>query len=134
MPQTAGFQGGIKIATTASPTPQLGQVNSLDMPLAADVYDVTFMGDRAKDFLSGLYTGTLAAKLNYDKTDAVQAVVEAAFLAGTLLYCVFSPSNFAATTLYTFTAYVKDYKVGNPVNNVVSTDLTFQITAAIVVS
>lgn len=131
MAQTAGYQGIIKIATTPTPTTTLGQINNQDLSINADMYDVTFMGDRAKDFLAGLYSGAVSCKVNYDKTDAVQAIVEAAILAGTLLYMIFTPANAVSNTNYSFTAYVKDYKVNDPVNNVVSTDITFQPTAAI---
>lgn len=134
MAQTAGYAGFIKLATTPSPTTAVGQLKSAQQQLQADMYDVTFMGDRAKDMLSGLYGGTLPAKLNYDKTDAVQAVVESAFFAGTLLYFIFSPSNGAANTNYTGTCYVANYSINDPVNNVVELDVTFQITAAISVS
>ncbi len=134
MAQTAGFQGLCKIATTASPTTTIGQLKDAQKQISADMYDVTFMGDRAKDFLSGLYGGTMTLKLNYDKTDSVQAVVEAAIFAGTLLYFSFSPTNGAANTNYAFTAYVKDYNVGDPVNNVVESTVGIQITGAVTVS
>ncbi|SRR6266704_763983 len=134
MAQTAGFNGLLKLSTTPSPTTTIGQLKDAQQQLAADMYDVTFMGDRAKDFLSGLYGGTIPAKCNYDKTDSVQTVAEAAFFAGTLLYYIFSPSNGAANTNYAGTLYVANWNVHDPVNNVVEIDATFQITGAITVS
>lgn len=134
MAETAGFQGLLKLSTTPSPTTTIGELKDAQQQLTADMYDVTFMGDRAKDFLSGLYGGTIPAKLNYDKGNSVQAVVEAAFFAGTLLYYLFSPSNGAVNTNYAGTCFVANYNVHDPVNNVVELDVTFQITAAITVS
>jgi hypothetical protein len=130
----AGYNNpnAIKLGLSASPTNVLQQVQDVDVPLAADMYDATIMsGGGWKAFVPGLRTGTLVLKLNYDHTDTNgQVVVETAFVNGTLVYFIATENNSVNTQ--TFSGYIKDYKIHSPVNGKVDLDVTVQISAAVV--
>jgi len=132
----AGFNNpnNVKVGLAASPTNSAGQMKDVDIPLAADMYETTIMSASGwKTFLAGLKTGLLNLKMNYDHTDTNgQVVIETAFINGTLLFFIVSPNNNVNT--YTFTAFVKDYKIHDPVNNIVELDGAFQISGSVVVA
>ena len=128
--ETAGYLGSLKVGTAPSPTNSAVDLTDVEIPLAAEMYDTTALGGGGwKTFIAGLRSGTVTVKANWNLGDTTgQLVMQNAFFNATLLYFVASPNG---TNTYTFSAYVKDYKVHDPVNNKVEADYTLQITGAV---
>src|SRR5689334_13205145 len=116
---TAGFLGYCKIGTSPTPTNKMSGVNDLSVPINRAMYDVTNMDTGStngwQQFISGLGSGKLAIKVNYDPSDTNgQVVAQSAIINGTLLYFIVSPNG---TNTATFTGYVNSMSPHAPVNN-----------------
>jgi len=124
----AGYGGQIKQGSNTLLT-----VTDWELDPSADMYETTVIGaGRAKTFLPGLYGATVALKINFDATDTNGAIaLQGNLFSATPSALAFTLSPNGGTNNYTFNAYVKDMKIHNPVNNLVTADTTLQITGAV---
>lgn len=124
----AGYGGSVKQGANT-----LATVTDWELDPSSDMYETTVIsGSRAKTYLPGLYGATVALKVNFDATDTngVIAMQNNIFSATpTVLAFTLSPNG--GTNNYTFNAWVKDMKIHDPVNNIVTADTTLQITGAV---
>lgn len=127
-----GYGGTLLVGTAPSPTHQPVGVNDVQLPFTAAQYDTTSLGAAGwSSFLAGLKSGKPVVKGYWDKSDTTgQVVLETAFFANTLLYFIASPN--AGTNTYTFSGYISDLQIHDPVNNIVDVQYTIQITGAVV--
>jgi hypothetical protein len=125
----AGYTGYVKVGTSASPTNSLALANDAGVPMTTGMYDTTSLGGTGwNTFIPGLSGSKPTLKYAYDLNDTTgQLVIQNAFINKTLLYWIVSPDN---THTVSFTAYVESYQLGVPVNNLVSGQVTLQMTGA----
>ncbi len=129
----AGNNGYLKISTAPSPTNSVTGITQQDLTISSAMYDVSSMGNAWEVFIPGLKSGAFDLKLNYDYSDTNgQKMLQDALFNATLLYAELSVNNGA--NKFSFTFYVKDLKISDPVNNVVTADVTPQITGPITAS
>jgi hypothetical protein len=97
------------------------------------MYTTTSLGGAGwESFIPGLKSGKPVVKGYWGKSDTNgQAVLENAFFNNTLLYFIASPNG--GTNTYSFTGYISDLQIHDPVNNVVDVQYTIQITGAVTV-
>lgn len=125
---SAGFQGYVKIGTTASPTNKMSGVTDINTPFTTAMYDVTNMDAGSTNgftqVIPGLTGAKITIKVNHDPSDTNgQLVARAASIAKTLLYFIISENG---TNTATFSGYVDTYTPHAPVNN--KTDATISVT------
>lgn len=132
MAATGGNAGYLFVGTAPSPTHNIAGMNDNSMPFTKSMYDTTSLGTVVNwnTFIPGLKTGKPVVKGYWDKSDTNgQLVVENAFFNDTLLYFIASPNN--GTNTYSFTGYIADLQVNDPVNALVDFQYTIQITGAV---
>ena len=132
---TAGYNGWVKVGTTASPTNKVAGVSDISAPFTAAMYDVSNM-DAAnggfQTYVPGLRGGKMTLKCWYDPTDTNgQVVLQNAWLNNTLLYFIVSING---SNTATFTGYVSDFPPHGPVNNANDVSFGVQITGAVVLA
>lgn len=128
MTAIAGFGGSIKLGGTGG-TNTVVSVKDWDLPLAADMADVSALGSQWKAYLS-LLTGALA-KVNafFDPTDTNgQMALQNALLNGTT---VIVNLYVTASHYYSGTAYIKQIDIKAAVNATVDVALDIQFTGQI---
>lgn len=128
MTAIVGYKGNVKLGATGG-TNVVAEVKTWEAPLAADLYDVTKMGDQWKDMLPGLVGSDVKIDCNYDPTDTNGIVaLQNALLNGTSVIVNLYPN---ATNYFSGTIYIKQFGVKTPVNGPVEVSITGTFTGAI---
>lgn len=111
-----------------------GYANEVGLELGRSLHDVTVYGATAEAFAAGLASGQkLNAKIVWDGAtlDAALGVDHLAGTSRTLTWAANSSTASAANPTYAGTAFIESYKLGAPVNNMVTAEVVFQFSGAI---
>lgn len=125
----AGYGGQAKIGSSA-----IAQVKQWELPLAADLYDTSVLGNQWKQYISGLLGSDAKIDVFFDLTDTNgQVAIQTAFLAGTsvTLNLLTSNANSAVVHTYSGTAFIKSIDIKDPVNAPEEASLTLTFSGAI---
>lgn len=125
----AGYGGAVKIGANT-----VANVKQWELPLAADLYDVSVFGVQWKQYIPGLLGGDAKVDVFFDLTDSTgQVAIQTAMLGGTSVSLVLTTSNAggAVTHTYTGTAFVKGIDIKDPVNAPEEAALSLTFTGAI---
>jgi predicted secreted protein len=128
MTAIAGYAGNIKLGSSGG-TNAVAEIKSWEIPLAADMYDVSAMGSQWKAYLPGLTGASAKADVFLDPTDTTgQIALQNALLGGTSV-----TANFYVTSshYYSATAFIKQMDIKAPVNNAIEASLDLQLSGAI---
>lgn len=128
MAAIAGFGGKLMLGASGG-TNTVASVKDWEIPLAADMYDVSALGSQWKAYIPGL-TGAMAkCSVFYDPTDTNgQVALQNALLNGTTVTANFYVN---ATHYYSATAYVKQIDIKDVVNTTVDSAIDLQLTGTI---
>lgn len=110
----AGYGGVAKIGSNA-----IAQVKQWELPLAADMYDVSVMGTVWKQNLPGLIGSDAKVDMFFDLTDTNgQVAMQNAIINGTSVTLNLLTSNAQSAVVHTYsgTAFVKSFDVKDVVN------------------
>ena len=121
----AGFGGVAKVGSNA-----IAQVKQWELPLAADLYDVSVLGNQWKQYIPGLLGAEAKVDVFLDLTDTNgQVAIQSALLNSTSITLNLLTSNAASAVVHTYTgtAYIKGIDIKDPVNapEEVSLTITF---------
>lgn len=112
-----GYNGNVKIGATA-----VLNVKQWEMPLAADMYDVSVLGNQWKQYLPGLTGSEAKIDVFLDPTDSTgQIALQNAILNNTSVAL-----NLYTTSAHFYggTAFVKGLDIKDPVNAPVEANFT----------
>lgn len=128
MAAIVGFNGSIKLGATGGTT-AIAQIKTWEIPLAADMYDVSVMGLNWKQYLPGLLGANAKADVFFDPTDTTgQLALQNALLAGT---SVIVNLYVTSSHYYSGTAFIKQIDVKQAVGAPVDASLDIQFTGVI---
>lgn len=121
----AGYGSLVKNSTNT-----LATVTDAELDPSSDMYETTVIGEgRGKTYIPGLVGTTFPCKLNFDPTDTNGAIAfQNNVFSANPSVIAFTLSPNGGTNNYTFNGYVKDIKIHAPVNNLVTFDVTVQVT------
>lgn len=128
----AGYGGSVKIGANT-----VANVTQWELPLAADLYDVSVLGNQWKQYIAGLLGSDAKIDVKFDLTDTTgQVAIQTAMLAGTSVSLTLTTSNANGATAHTYsgTAFVKGIDIKDPVNAPEEASLTLTFTGAITYS
>jgi predicted secreted protein len=108
----------------------IAEVTSWSMDIATDMLDSSSLGDSWREFVAGLNGATGSVEVNWDVvTDANgQAALQTAVLAGTTVTLDLYVN---ATKYYSGTAYVSNFNVSDPVDDLVTATFDAQFSGAV---
>jgi hypothetical protein len=125
----AGYGGVVKISTNT-----VANVKQWELPLAADLYDVSVFGNQWKQYIPGLLGSDAKIDVFFDLTDSTgQVAIQNALLNGTSVSLSLLTSNAGSAAVHTYsgTAYVKGIDIKDPVNAPEEASLTLTFTGAV---
>lgn len=128
----AGYGGNVKIGANT-----VANVKQWELPLAADLYDVSVLGNQWKQYTAGLLGSDAKIDVFLDLTDTNgQVAIQTAMLTGATVSLTLTTSNAGSATTHTYagTAYVKGIDIKDPVNAPEEASLTLTFTGAITYS
>jgi hypothetical protein len=125
----AGYGGNVKIGANT-----VANVKQWELPLAADLYDTSTLGNQWKTYTAGLLGSDAKIDVFLDLTDTNgQVAIQTAMLGGTTVSLTLTTSNSGGATAHTYVgnAYVKGIDIKDPVNAPEEASLTLTFTGAI---
>lgn len=129
MAAVAGYGGVARIGANA-----IAQVKQWELPLGADMYDVSVLGSVWKAYIPGLLGSDAKVDVFFDLTDTNgQVAIQNAILNGTSVTLNLLTSNAGGAAVHTYsgTAYVKSFTVKDVVNAPEELSLTLVFSGAI---
>lgn len=125
----AGYGGSVQVASAT-----VANVKQWELPLAADLYDVSVLGNQWKQYIAGLLGSDAKIDVEFDLTDTTgQVAIQTAMLTGATISLTLKTSNAGGATQHTYagTAYVKGLDIKDPVNAPEEASITATFTGAI---
>lgn len=125
----AGYGGNVQIASHT-----LAQVKQWELPLNADLYDTSTLGNQWKTYVAGLLGAEAKIDVFLDLTDTLgQVALQSALLNSTTVTLNLITSNAGGATTHTYsgTAFVKSIDVKDPVNAPEEASLTVTYTGTV---
>jgi hypothetical protein len=125
----AGYGGVVKISTNT-----VANVKQWELPLGADLYDVSVFGSQWKAYVPGLLGADAKVDVFFDSTDSTgQVAIQNALLTGASVSLTLTTSNAGGATAHTYsgTAYVKSIDIKDPVNAPEEASLTLTFSGPI---
>lgn len=110
----AGYGGTAKVGSSA-----IAQVKQWELPLNADLYDTSVLGNQWKQYIPGLLGAEAKIDVFLDLTDTTgQVALQTALLNSTSITLNLLTSNAASAVVHTYTgtAYIKSIDIKDPVN------------------
>lgn len=129
MGAVAGYGGTAKVGSNT-----IAEVKQWEIPLAADLYDVSVLGSQWKSYIPGLLGSDAKVDVFLDLTDSTgQVAIQTAMLGGTSISLSLLTSTAGGATAHTYsgTAYVKGIDIKDPVNAPEEASLTLAFTGQI---
>jgi hypothetical protein len=121
MAAIVGYAGSVKVGASGG-TSSVAQLNTWEMPLGADLYDVTVFGDQWKDYLPGLVGSDIKIDGFLDPTDSTGQVL---WQTGILTGASILPNLYTTVSHYfSGTAYMKTLDIKTPVNAPIALSIT----------
>ncbi len=128
MAAVAGYLGTLKLGASGGAN-TVANVKDWEIPLAADMYDVSALGNQWKAYIPGLTGASAKATVFWDTTDTNgQVAIQNAFLAGTQLTANFWLNG---THYYSSACYIKQIDIKVAVNAAEEASLDLQLTGPI---
>jgi len=125
----AGYGGSVKIGANT-----VANVKQWELPLGADLYDVSVLGNQWKQYVPGLLGSDAKIDAFLDLTDTNgQVAMQTAILNGTSVSLTLLTSTAGGATQHTYagTAFVKGIDYKDPVNAPEEVSLTLAFSGAI---
>lgn len=125
----AGYGGTAKVGSSA-----IAQVKQWELPLNADLYDTSVLGNQWKQYIPGLLGAEAKVDVFLDLTDSTgQVALQTALLNSTSITLNLLTSNAGGATVHTYTgtAYIKSIDVKDPVNAPEEASLTITYTGQV---
>lgn len=125
----AGYGGNVQVSAHT-----LAQVKQWELPLNADLYDTSTLGNQWKTYIAGLLGAEAKIDVFLDLTDTLgQVALQSALLNSTTvtLNLITSNAGGASTHTYTGTAFVKSIDIKDPVNAPEEASLTVTYTGQV---
>lgn len=128
----AGYGGSVAVSSHT-----VLNVKDWELPLAADLYDVSVLGNQWKQYIPGQLGTDIKLDVEFDLTDTQgQVALQSALLNSTSVSLVLTTSNAGGATTHTYscTAFMKSLDIKDAVNAAEEASLTLTASGAVTFS